>query len=558
VRACQYQYSLPQTPKSRVLLSSLVEKGGTNTAILESTCTPTTQPHALTHTNTCITNSIEIQEFGDIQQLHSDILLGNGLIVSDGSYKEGRAAGGWIITSHTCYPSHKIECSIISPGQSIDQDSHRAEAIAILGAVSTVNTIFNKIGYIKGTITIACDNMSALHYTFSTTRYPTITTKMPDFDILSATRSILWPTIVYKWHHVQGHQDTHPPKSNELDIWAKLNIEADRIAKARVHLLKHNITTYSLPNETWTISLDGYKVCKNLEETVYEFISATTMRSFWHKKRGFTDGTFDSVDWSAIHEASQHITKSRQHWLAKHTCGVCGVNSMLFKWKQRENEDCPRCSLPETAKHVWICDSEDTRRIWKATLQELTKWLISVDTDNDLIKVITANLLPWADRQQPRTHLEKLQDTIGWDIFLEGTLPVEWALCQQQFFTSTGSTNSGKRWLVQLILKLWNIAWDLWEHRNNIAHAANEAALTENLTNEINRIRVLDECPPEASYLFTDGMTEQLVSANPSTKKSWLANFHAHVKFSKKSHTQTRGLHQMQQTMRTFLQPIQE
>jgi hypothetical protein len=29
---------------------------------------------------------------------------------------------------------------------------------------------------------------------------------------------------------------------------------------------------------------------------------------------------------------------------------------------------------------------------------------------------------------------------------------------------------TGKRWTVALITKLWDIAWDLWEHRNGILH----------------------------------------------------------------------------------------
>ena len=28
--------------------------------------------------------------------------------------------------------------------------------------------------------------------------------------------------------------------------------------------------------------------------------------------------------------------------------------------------------------------------------------------------------------------------------------------------------NTGKRWLSQLILKLWEVSWDMWEHRNGV------------------------------------------------------------------------------------------
>jgi hypothetical protein len=29
---------------------------------------------------------------------------------------------------------------------------------------------------------------------------------------------------------------------------------------------------------------------------------------------------------------------------------------------------------------------------------------------------------------------------------------------------------SGYRWLSALICKLWQVAWDMWEHRNGIFH----------------------------------------------------------------------------------------
>jgi hypothetical protein len=33
-----------------------------------------------------------------------------------------------------------------------------------------------------------------------------------------------------------------------------------------------------------------------------------------------------------------------------------------------------------------------------------------------------------------------------------------------------GSRKTGKWWLVEIIKKLWLIAWDMWEHRNGILH----------------------------------------------------------------------------------------
>jgi hypothetical protein len=279
----------------------------------------------------------------------------------------------------------------------------------------------------------------------------------------------------------------------------------------------------------------------------------STMQSFWQKKCGFTNSTFQSVDWEALKLASKQVTRSRLHWMIKHTCGVCGVNALLCRWKLREDDRCPSCALPVTAQHVWTCDNEGSRAIWKRTLQELTKWLISVDTEHTLVHTIINNLLPWNERPLPRTQLEGYQDSIGWEIILEGTLPHAWAQHQHSHYLKIGSKKSDKRWLVQLILKLWNTAWDLWEHRNNIAHAINEANQFEAITNKICTIFATNEYPANASHLFTDNMRDHIISANLATKKSWLSNFHAHVKYSLKEQENQKGLTQMRATMRNFL-----
>lgn len=59
---------------------------------------------------------------------------------------------------------------------------------------------------------------------------------------------------------------------------------------------------------------------------------------------------------------------------------------------------------------------------------------------------------------------------VGWDAFIEGIISVEWGQHQQIYYASLNSRKTGLRWTVALLLKLWNIAWDLWSHRNGIEH----------------------------------------------------------------------------------------
>mgnify|MGYP000032035169 CR=1 FL=1 len=62
------------------------------------------------------------------------------------------------------------------------------------------------------------------------------------------------------------------------------------------------------------------------------------------------------------------------------------------------------------------------------------------------------------------------QNDIGWQAMAKGWTTEEWAIIQQEYYKLIGSRKTGKRWLVEIIKKLWLIAWDMWEHRKSYAY----------------------------------------------------------------------------------------
>jgi hypothetical protein len=107
----------------------------------------------------------------------------------------------------------------------------------------------------------------------------------------------------------------------------------------------------------------------------------------------------------------------------------------------------------------------------------LEGWLNAKQTDPDLQHIIISYLCTWKDEKHwdPSSffvfdELIQQQSNIGWRRFFEGWFCTDWALLQQAYYKSIKSHRSGKRWTIALITKLWNIAWDLWEHRNGVLH----------------------------------------------------------------------------------------
>ena len=64
------------------------------------------------------------------------------------------------------------------------------------------------------------------------------------------------------------------------------------------------------------------------------------------------------------------------------------------------------------------------------------------------------------------TKLIAAQNNIGWQLCLEGCVHKSWEETIDKYLQSLDSKKTGKRWITSLIKKLWDVAWDMWEHRN--------------------------------------------------------------------------------------------
>jgi len=171
---------------------------------------------------------------------------------------------------------------------------------------------------------------------------------------------------------------------------------------------------------------------------------------------------------------------------------MCGVGKFIKRWKEQEEDACPRCGAQEDAPHVWLCKGQGTEDRWTKALQELENLLHQLDTDPTLTHIILVYLRGWWSNEgisyiPPRNFQELLhrQNLVGWWRFFEGWLVGAWAEHQHRYYTLIHSARTGRRWVCAIITKLWNIAWDMWEHRNGILHE-NENLVTRALQTQLN------------------------------------------------------------------------
>jgi len=214
----------------------------------------------------------------------------------------------------------------------------------------------------------------------------------------------------------------------------------------------------------------------------------------------------------------------------------------MHQWKQRESAKCPRCDDEEDAKHVWVCQGEGVDAVWSCALQKLHRWMIEQKTLPNLADVICDRLSAWRSNSLPSVEVTgflglrgtvEAQDRVGWRALLEG-LPVPgWAEVQHRFYLWMGIRKTGERWVVALIHKVWEVAWDLWDHRNRVLHDSDTSLIKQQREQEIMAQfeAGAHSVTAEARVLFRQGVTAVL-ALPPEAQQAWLIRIHqARVRF---------------------------
>jgi len=94
------------------------------------------------------------------------------------------------------------------------------------------------------------------------------------------------------------------------------------------------------------------------------------------------------------------------------------------------------------------------------------------NSDPQLILSLTQGLQAWWEEEAPlcKSMAEKMQAKVGWSMVLDGWLILKWRAQEEAYWEQWKRQKSSKQWTAELIEKLWNIAWDLWDHSNEALH----------------------------------------------------------------------------------------
>jgi hypothetical protein len=221
-------------------------------------------------------------------------------------------------------------------------------------------------------------------------------------------------------------------------------------------------------------------------------------------------------------------TPIKQHWIVKHSTGICGVNEKLVQWKEKDSAVCVRCGMIENAGHVWQCQHNSSLLLWNQSLLELQEWMVNNSASPMITQALIQGLRNWYNGNPgPRwCPITTAQQSIGWQHVITGKLHVIWIEVQQQHFIQTGrGKKSSLRWLSQLISGIWKIAWNLWDKRNEYEHNDDQQNRNIAYSTQIEQELAYGFADLHTSchYVFSDREITHLRStATVEYKRNWL------------------------------------
>ena len=183
----------------------------------------------------------------------------------------------------------------------------------------------------------------------------------------------------------------------------------------------------------------------------------------------------------------------------------------------------------ENAAHVWSCRHPSSRSVWDQALLDLKEWMILNSTAPEITQALIQGLSNWY-KNDPATQgcmLTDAQMDIGWQYVIIGRLHIDWIEVQQRHFIKIGrGKKSSLRWLSKLISRIWKIAWDLWDKRNEFEHADDQLNRNREYTIIIEQEVAYGYADLHEScyYFFSEReITHLRTNATVEYKRNWIA-----------------------------------
>jgi hypothetical protein len=305
------------------------------------------------------------------------------------------------------------------------------------------------------------------------------------FDLLAEIRQIVADlpiTVTFFW--VEGHQmERHGKK----DYFGELNDICDSLAKLHWNEQLRLPVPVAPPSPNfWHFAVEGRTASEFDLGTLYDFTFGRSVSiPYWQDERHpMPDDAITSINWDAIASAAKYWPRGKWQWLLKHLAKFSATGRNMLRRKEWEHDLCPICLRPnEDSWHVQKCQAPPAQAQWLKSLDAFLETLKKACTLPAILDVLRSRMTSWMHDTPPHAYrMDELpvlvvkamtdQDRIGWPNFMIGRISNLWTDAQDQWLVqiATRWKRSSLRWTRTVVQSTWEIAWDMWMHRNSVLH----------------------------------------------------------------------------------------
>lgn len=406
---------------------------------------------------------------------------------SDGSAVALEGTYGWVLSSEDgtrlAYGS--------GPVDGHDPRSFRAEGQGMLSVACLLRRLIQWTCTTEPiTGVLATDNTGLIHRVKSQgqLKYPVPNaTFKPDWDVVQAIVDTLSTcSIEASYVHVKGHQDDDTPLE-ELGLLAQLNVEADKYAGEyrALHGSYRPVIPLS-PTRPVALDIGGKTIHRGFKQAIRDSIHGTHLLEAMQLRYEWADGVIDMIDWD-VHRQSTHANSNRRTHYVKLCHDILPTGNLVSRYGQGLPDYCPLCKSPdEDFHHVLQCPHRSRVKWRNDLLVALTTKCRAIKTDPTLQEILLDGLSSWLQLQPfspdeyPEEYRQLLteQSLIGWDHFFQGRISTQWAVLQQQYYSSFPPVKGrdGQSWSRNILCQIFTCWNQLWDARNTDRHGKDETS----------------------------------------------------------------------------------
>jgi hypothetical protein len=358
------------------------------------------------------------------------------------------------------------------------------------------------------------------------------------YDLISAIRRLMRDApIKVELFHIKGHQDD--VSEAKLDWFALLNIDMDANAKAHWTMVhddddapRHEL----IPGEGWPLWIGFEKTTGDIRTAITKEVHAADLEQHWTKRKRFPA---PRPCYDTTHRLVGNSSRYAQLYSESTAMGdQTSVGSCSCRKMDAKEKDVAQQWMPKMwERNDSACAPMPRSRalaVWHRAMEDLNTWMKNQKTHPGIRAAVIKHLTAWqADNPVPPLGGQPFfdlptailnQNAVGWQAFIEGCPTKGWRESQQQYNEYLRSRKTGLRWLSALIRKLWQVAWDMWEHRNSILHdkEKGQAALEREDKIREEFEEGWDKLNRDAKLMFRPGL-HRVLQFKAGPQKAWIA-----------------------------------